>query len=102
MVGAHAGALAFMPLCFLARPRADLLLAIRLDDEELAVAFRDNSAPTTEWHLLQHRLSGPWLCSSVSCSLKRRQHPANGRTSSRTDRSHVQKPSDQEIYLINV
>ena len=40
MVGAHAGALAFVPLRFLARSRADLLLAIRLDDVDLAVALQ--------------------------------------------------------------
>ena len=40
MVGAHARTLAFVPQCFLARPRADLLLAIGLDNVDLAVALQ--------------------------------------------------------------
>src|SRR5690606_32127118 len=40
MVGAHARTLAFVPQGFLARPRADLLLAIGLDDVGLAVALQ--------------------------------------------------------------
>ncbi len=40
MIGAHAGTLAFVPLCVLARPRANLLLAIGLDDVNLAVALQ--------------------------------------------------------------
>ncbi len=37
MIGTHARALALVPQCFMARPRADLLLAIGLDDIDFAV-----------------------------------------------------------------
>lgn len=54
MVGTHTRALAFVTLCFLARSRADLLRAIRLDNIDLAVTPQrpiDEIVEPGLWHL---------------------------------------------------